>query len=229
MRKAFRLGKHILYESTGSGYKPQLETDLFLRDPQLGRTRRSTRQGYIDLYKNPKEAMLGKLVYKDNFPIGYTMVSADTIPELYKIYVVCPILQKDRIIQRAQTRAMQGLFESPNYDLPSDPALRADYLKEYKRFIDMLLNSIGKRANQINSRIRETSDYRGSFTKYLQDLRQKANNPFSNSLPAPFYRGFSSSRLEDIIDQAFQYSIDYFLKQYMIIGRIEQILYVNTL
>jgi hypothetical protein len=229
MRKAFRLGKHILYESTGSGYKTQQETDLFLRDPQLGRTRRSTRQGMIDLYKNPKEAMLGKILYKDEFPVGYTMVSEDTIPEFYKIYVICPILQKDLILQRAQTRAMQGLFESPAYDLPSDPALRAEYLKEYKRFLDMLLNSIGKGANQINAMVRETSDYQGSFTNYLQDLRRKANDPLAKSLPAPFYRGFSSSRLEDIIDQAFQYSIDYFLKQYMIIGRIEQIMYVNTL
>jgi hypothetical protein len=44
----------------------------------------------------------------------------------------------------------------------------------------------------------------------------------------PFFRGIGPTAIMDSVEQAFQYSVDYFLKQYLLIGRIEQVVYINT-
>ena len=44
----------------------------------------------------------------------------------------------------------------------------------------------------------------------------------------PFFRAVSPEAIYSMIKQSFNYSVDYFLKQYILAGRIEQVVYINN-
>ena len=79
----------------------------------------------------------------------------------------------------------------------------------------------------IDELVKQESDgYKDSYSSYLQSLHDFA---YEGVLQPPFYRSVSKQKIEETIEHAFQYSIDYFLKQYLLIGRIERIIYISTL
>ena len=232
LRKGFRAGVNILYESTGTGYSPGLGTEISIRDPQFGRTRKTTREGLIELYKNTKERLLGKLVYKELVPVGIdpASITEDTVPLNYRIVVVYPILPKKEIIQRAYSRAMRGFTTRNSFNLPQEEYEKEEYIRLYKEFLNEIVRILDPADQRIREQVdeyvkKELADYDQSYTTYLRDLIEKSNTEIS----PPFFRGIAFERMEEMIDQAFQYSIDYFLKQYLMIGRIERVIYLSTL
>ena len=67
------------------------------------------------------------------------------------------------------------------------------------------------------------------YTEYVKTLITQLKGLEEGELMTiPFFRGIGPTAIMDSVEQAFQYSVDYFLKQYLLIGRIEQVVYINT-
>lgn len=69
-------------------------------------------------------------------------------------------------------------------------------------------------------------DYEAEEAKEAEEAENQ-NHLAVRKIAVPFFR-LASVDLEKSIAQAFQYSIDYFLRQYIQIGRIEQVIFVNN-
>jgi hypothetical protein len=185
----------------------------------------------VDVFKNSKETLLGKILYNDmQEPIGIdeSSLTEESIPLGYTIYVVYPILPKRDILHRALTRALQTFTNRNTFSIPPDSS-KEKYMELYKFFLKEILNRMGGDDTKrlIDELIQqEREGYKDSYSSYLQSLYDSADE---GVLHPPFFRSVSIQKIEETIEQAFQYSIDYFLKQYMLIGRIERIIYISTL
>jgi hypothetical protein len=185
----------------------------------------------IELFKNSKETLLGKIVYnEDQEPIGIdtSSLTEESVPLGYTIYVVYPILPKQEILRRALTRAVKFFTHRNTFAIPPDQT-KEKYIELYKFFLKEILNRMGgtDTKRMIDELVKqESEDYKESYSTYLQALYDSAGE---GELSPPFFRSVSMQKIEQTIDQAFQYSIDYFLKQYLIIGRIERVIYISTL
>jgi len=238
LAKAFRKRVNIIYESTGWGYKSTpigtVRNSFRHIRPRVGVTTRAASnrpENVIDMFKNSKEILLGKLVYnEDKEPIGIdtSSLTEESVPLGYAIYVVYPILPKREIFHRALTRAVKYFTHRNNFAIPPDQT-KEKYMELYKYFLKEILNMMGgpDTKRRIDELVKEESeDYNESYSSYLQALYDSADE---GELSPPFFRSVSIQKIEQTIDQAFQYSIDYFLKQYLIIGRIERVIYISTL
>ncbi len=50
----------------------------------------------------------------------------------------------------------------------------------------------------------------------------------ADQVSIPFFRAVSPDAIYSMLKQSFNYSVDYFLKQYILAGRIEQVVYINN-
>ena len=240
LQLAFQRNVHILYESVGSGYTQEERvgsmknqytgtpsSKYFVRVPSI-----------VEIYKNTKEQLLGKILYNESQePIGIDPASLteNSVPLHYRINVIYPILPKKEILARAKARAIRQFTEPATLTIP-DSALQTQYLTMYNTYLDSIIQMLGGeiesyaplRALIDTYVLQETERYSGSYTSYLQSLRKNLGTP-TMELEIPLFGGISQARIEETIEQSFQYSIDYFLKQYLIVGRIEKVLYISTL
>ena len=65
-----------------------------------------------------------------------------------------------------------------------------------------------------------------SYTKYLKSLISEFET--ADQVSIPFFRAVSPDAIYSMLKQSFNYSVDYFLKQYILAGRIEQVVYINN-
>lgn len=231
--KAFRERVNIMYESTGSGYGTNIIGTV--RNTFSGlRSLRTTAQkpvNIIELFKNSKERLLGKILYdKNQEPIGIdtSSLTEESVPLDYRILVVYPILPKKEIIHRAYSRALKTFTGRNSFTIPNN-SLKEEYIGLYTSFLMEIMKIMGNSRYQtiIDEIIKKENDeYKDSYSSYIKSLIATAE---TDVLRPPFFRSISIEKIEDTIEQAFQYSIDYFLKQYLVIGRIERIVYISTL
>ena len=229
MKKCFSANVNIIYETLGGGYgrgKPQRSENQF---------------GESVLFENHWEAYLGRIKYTDGIPtIDRTSFGDETIPINYRIYVVYPLLDKNEIIRRSYTRAVET-FTKSKMESVEDLEIYRDLLINYAVYIKQSLSPYLK-SGELSSIHKivdkaigeERLEYLGansadSYTKYISELITKFRNPSqSGEISFPFFRAISPEYIYSVIKQAFNYSVDYFLKQYILAGRIEQVVYINN-
>lgn len=229
MKKCFSANVNIIYETLGGGYgrgKPQRSENQF---------------GESVLFENHWEAYLGRIKYTDGIPtIDRASFGDETIPINYRIYVVYPLLDKNEIIRRSYTRAVET-FTKSKMESVEDLEIYRDLLINYAVYIKQSLSPYLK-SGELSSIHKivdkaigeERLEYLGansadSYTKYISELITKFRNPSqSGEISFPFFRAISPEYIYSVIKQAFNYSVDYFLKQYILAGRIEQVVYINN-
>jgi len=237
LARAFRKKINVMYESTGWGYDTNtigtMRNSFVHIRPKEGATTRaaSKPENIIDLFKNSKERLLGKIMYnefQEPVAIDESSLTEESVPLRYRIYVVYPIIPKREIMHRALTRALQTFTSRNSFTIPNNSS-KEEYITLYKSFLTELTQIMGSTNTKgmIDELIKtESADYKDSYSSYLETLFDSAE---SGILSPPFFRSVSFNKIEETIEQAFQYSIDYFLKQYLVIGRIERIVYISTL
>ena len=241
LQHAFQRNVHILYESVGSGYTQEEEVRS-MKDQYSGlpRLSRGFVRGHsmVEIYKNTKEQLLGKILYNESQePIGIDpdSLTENSVPLHYRINVIYPILPKKEILARAKARAIRQFTEPATLTIP-DSALQKQYLTMYNTYLDTIIQTLGGEIESyaplralIDTYVQqEAGRYSGSYTSYLQSLRTNLRTS-TTEFEIPLFGSISQARIEETIEQSFQYSIDYFLKQYLIVGRIEKVLYISTL
>ena len=229
MKKCFNAKVNIIYETLGGGYGS-------------GKAQRSENQfGESILFENHWEPYLGKIKYVDGIPtIDRTSFGDETIPINYRIFVIYPLLDKNEIIRRSYTRAVNTFTQSkmePVEDLEKYRGLLIQYAESIYKSLSPYAKSGELSIFQkiVDKAIgEERLEYLGtnsadSYTKYIgkmvTDFRSQNQ---SEEIAFPFFRAISPEYIYSVIKQAFNYSVDYFLKQYILAGRIEQVVYINN-
>lgn len=229
MRKCFDAKVNIVYETLGSGYG-------------LGKGQRSENQfGDGILFENHWEPYLGRIKYVNGIPtIDKTSFGPETIPIQYRIFVIYPLLDKNEIIRRSYTRAVSSFTQTKMESVEEFDTYR-ELLLNYALFIKKALAPYSQSGElSVMQKIvdraisQERLEYLGansedSYTKYISKMVSEfENNSQSEEISFPFFRAMSPEYIYTIIKQAFTYSVDYFLKQYIVAGRIEQVIYINN-
>jgi hypothetical protein len=173
-------------------------------------------------------------------------VSEYTVPKNYRIIVVYPILPRELIAERASLRASKMFFEkktnimqaSETEPLQTYKDILISYATQLRQMLGGETGDIMRLVNQalaqekaaVLSKVAFEHDGDTPYSEYIDDLLTQFRGMTEYGMPFsfPFYRALGPSIIMDSVEQAFQYSIDYFLKQYLLLGRIEQIIYINT-
>lgn len=236
LAEAFRTKKHIQYESGGAGYGEGLDRQKVSDQFTLHRMLRSkTHAPLIDIFRNTQEELLGKIRYDaQNLPIGLVESSLGpfSVPLSYRIVVVYPIIPREEIVKRAQARAARMFFQRDEVTVPNLDMYRG-MLLEFAKELYETLGGEGEIGRIVDEALRLEQERFGktpeSYLGYLKEMITKVEGlKDGETLSLPFFRGIGATAIMDSIEQAFQYSVDYFLKQYILIGRLEQVIYINT-
>jgi hypothetical protein len=241
LAQLFTQGKHIQYESGGAGYGEDLERKRLVDQFTPHRTARTLARGsvqssFIEIFKNTQEELLGKIQYdSSNMPVGIDAASIGptTVPINYRIIVVYPVIPRDVIAERAQKRAASMFFQRDEViinDIDTYRYLMLDYATE----LFAVLGGENPVHEIVDEALRLEQEKHGQnssvpYTEYIKTLITQLKGLEEGELMTiPFFRGIGPTAIMDSVEQAFQYSVDYFLKQYLLIGRIEQVVYINT-
>ena len=227
LKNAFSKKIHIQYETSGSGYGDTQERQKLLNQFSPHRVLRATGKplSCIDIFINNYQELLGRIKYDEETksPIRIGQLTPYSIPMEYRIVVVYPLVRKELIMQRAEERANRMFLQKTPEQLHGDP-------EEYRQLLTYYANdlfiALGGRKPAIKPLVDLALEKEG-FVESIGALTPPFG-PMSKEGAFPFYRSPAREFILDSIEQAFQYSIDYFLKQYLIIGRIEKVVYVNT-
>ena len=238
--KAYAENVNILYETMGSGYGLD-DKKIRINDRTARRLARGKEQKPILVFENTWENLLGKIEYNEatREPIRYDISDLpEAVPENYKIIVVYPILNGEIIKTRALKRSIR-MFTEPSVRSFEDPI--GTYKTILTKFASEIHNTLSGNSMKkiqleslIDSYIEEEKKELGyesdnnSYISFIQELIQKISEGES-TIPYPMYRALPIQKIYDTIEEAFKYSVDYFLKQYLFLGRIEQVIYVSTL
>jgi hypothetical protein len=259
LAKAMKAGCHIQYETMGSGYGEQKTArslgNQFTTSERFLRSRAVRDVGLIDIYKNNLEDMLGKVIYDgENRPLRIELSNPSAIPQIYNIVVVYPVLPLDRIIQRAEKRALEQSLDTTQMELVG--TTKDEYIAYIQRFKKELLKKLfgpqgmklqkANIARYSNERLvsttmellqSETDKYMSDFLaldirKYFETLNSEPyvteTADAKTLVSLPFYRGISKDKIKEVTEEAFQYAVDYFLKQYILLGRIKGVIYISN-
>lgn len=250
--RAYAERVNIQYETAGLGYGevgPPNTNQIVGKLRSLSKTLQ--RQMAATILKNSFADFLGEVVYNREelseseeskegeealIPIGVRPGIREElfIPPEYRIVVVFPIVSIHELQRRGFVRAYQHLRHTTLYDVTAQQ--KADIVS----YITDLIKTLISRSSRIRKEILREKVYEilseefaryalppSEYVKDLQTIKMKAQNPDIPQLSFPFFR-LASADLEKSVAQAFQYSVDYFLRQYIQIGRIEQVIYVNN-
>lgn len=231
MKKCFSKRVHIIYETLGAGYG---------KNPMKIQDQFSDGEGL--LFQNHWEPYLGRIKFVEGIPtIDRTSFTNETIPVQYRIIVVYPLLDKNEIIRRSYTRAISS-FVNRKLESVDDLESYRDVLINYALQIKQILAPYSKSGELttiqkiVDHAINEEKlEYLGmnsseSYTEYLSEMvKSFQQRDFKGEeLVFPFFRAVPSEFIYTVIKQDFMYSVDYFLKQYILAGRIEQVVYINN-
>lgn len=237
--KAYGENVNILYETMGSGYGID-EKRIEINDRTARRMARGVEKNPIFIFENTWEGLLGRIEYNETTrePIRYDISDLpEAVPRNYKIIVVYPILNGEIIKNRALQRSIR-MFTEPSARSIQDisEAYRAMLTQYATELYTTLSGKSSKKEmieNLIDSYIEKEKKELGfesdneSYISYVKGLIEKIRD--SDDIQYPMYRALPIQKIYDTIEQAFKYSVDYFLKQYLFLGRIEQVIYVSTL
>lgn len=227
LSNAFSKKIHIQYETSGSGYGDTQERQKLLNQFSPHRILRATGKplSSIEIFINNYQELLGKIEYDEETksPIRIISLTPYSIPMEYRIVVVYPLVRKELIIQRIEERANRMFLQKTPEQLHGDPEEYRQLLTDYAN--DLFI-ALGGPKPAIKTLVDAALEKEG-YVESIGDLTPPFG-PMSKEAAFPFYRSPAREFILDSIEQAFQYSIDYFLKQYLIIGRIEKVVYVNT-
>jgi hypothetical protein len=221
--EAFKRNLNIMYEKSGSGYGSLVKASEKRRAP-MSRD-----------FCNTNEDLLGKILYEDGKPVAIDESSLKqySIPMHYKIVVVFPVLRKEEIVKRAERRAIEMFVQRKRQEVSG--GIDDAYRKILEDYAISLLKDVGgdiDTRSLVDTAIHlekekfgfETGmDYSVAIDTLLTDLEQGKEDIFF-----PLYRMVAPQMIYETIESAFSYSIDYFLKQYLQIGRVSQIIYINN-
>lgn len=231
MKKCLSKRVNIIYETLGAGYG---------KNPRKAENQFTTDEGII--FENHWEKYLGRIKFVEGIPtIDRTSFTDETIPIQYRIIVIYPLLDKNEIVRRSYTRAVSSLINDklePVDDLETYKTLLIKYALQIKDVLSPYskkedLTTIQKIVDfSINE---EKIEYLGknssdSYTKYIGEMVKsfQQRDFLAEEIAFPFFRAVPSEFIYSLIKQAFTYSVDYFLKQYILAGRIEQVVYINN-
>lgn len=239
LQKAYSENVNVLYETMGSGYGID-EKKIEINDRTARRLARGTEQKPILIFENTWEGLLGRIEYNDatREPVRYDISDLpEAIPRNYKIIVVYPILNGEIIKSRALQRSIRMFTEPTARTIEDVSDTYRKMLLQYASEIYSTLAGNSTKTVQLESFIdsyieKEKKDLgfetdNESYISFLKELMGKINE--QETIPYPMYRALPIQKIYDTIEQAFKYSVDYFLKQYLFLGRIEQVIYVSTL
>lgn len=238
--KAYAENVNIMYETMGSGYGID-EKKIEINDRTARRLARVTEQKPILVFENTWEGLLGRIEYNEvtREPIRYDISDLpEAVPINYKIIVVYPILNGEIIKSRALQRSIR-MFSEPSARMLEDmsDAYRSMLLQYASELYSTLAGNKSKKVqfeSLIDTYIQEEKKELGyesdndSYISYVKELIETIKGD-ANTIEYPMYRALPIQKIYDTIEQAFKYSVDYFLKQYLFLGRIEQVIYVSTL
>ncbi len=239
LQKAYSENVNIIYETMGSGYGTSEET-IQIDDRTARRLARGkTVAAPVTIFENTWEGLLGKIEYNDETrePIRVELSDTpDAIPRNYKIIVVYPILNGEIIKERALRRSIR-MFTKPE-ELSVEGASEAykALLKKYASEIYLSLTGNTSKKLEIEDLIQSyieeekaSLSFENADELFLDSIKELMKNSDKNTVAYPLYRALPVQKIYDTIEQAFRYSVDYFLKQYLFLGRIDQVIYVSTL
>lgn len=229
--RAMEAGVHIQYETMGSGYG---ESGVLqqMSDEFTGRvmTRGATKRGMIEIFKNTWEELLGRIVYSaDGIPERIEAVNPSHIPEKYQIIIVYPILPRAVIIKRAMKRAISQMTQKEETTTEYREVLKG-YTRELQKLMFGETRKKAEVADLIDAAMEaESLDFVGKgldipYSEYIAGLSKSEETFYF-----PYYRAIAPQRIMDVAEQAFQYAVDYFLKQYILLGRIKSVIYISNL
>ncbi len=240
--RAYAEGVNIVYETAGLGYGESEQIGTLMARTRTGRLREKEEN---PIFKNTFADFLGEVVLAQLEPgkvkpVGIRPISGEGtrpelfIPEKYRIVVIFPIVPIQELVKRGFARAYGQLYHPTFYDVTEE---QKNTLAEY---ITSLISTVtkgsakpaelrSKLAEILTREFHEHSQLTGevSYVEDLEVMLSKTKNPEVLKSSFPFFR-LTSYDIETAVAQAFQYSIDYFLSQYIQLGRVEQIIYVNN-
>ena len=246
-QKCFEKKVNIVYETLGGGY--DMSSDMIRVENQFssGVTSRLATKSTVAneefVFKNHWEKYLGKIKFtSDGIPtLDRSSFTKETIPIEYRIFVIYPLLDKNEIIRRSYTRALSNLLDAKRQTI--------NITKEYRYILDDYIENVlavfamdGVESARVKEGIENLIDtsihdekelYIGktdtaSITKSIKDAFEQLKTSDASTVQFPFFRAISPAYIYDIIKQSFNYSIDYFLKQYILVGRIQEVVYINN-
>jgi hypothetical protein len=242
--RAYEQGVNVIYETAGLGYGESEQIGTLMARTRLEALKQKEAN---PIFKNTFADFLGEVVMAELLPgqlkpVGFQPNTAPGghpelfIPQKYRIVIIFPIVSIDELVKRGYLRAYNQLYHPTLYDV--DEQQKSEIARYIQKLLDTLTVGVDSRKSldleaQIDKiltrEFREHSRLEGSmdYQKNLSDLLETAQNPEIPTSTFPFFR-LTSFDIETAVAQAFQYSIDYFLSQYIQLGRIEQVIYVSN-
>ena len=228
LRKCMDSRLNIISETIGDDYGRSGESKIL---NMRGKTRQATKlqdRSLLQIFANGWENRFGRIIYNESGePVRVEQSPLDKnneyIPDYYTIVIIYPVLPTEKIIDRVKKRSKAMLFDTERqYDNIDE--LTEDlktYASEIHRalFGGVIPRIIEEYKNKINELIQGEFGV-NNFTGFIGEKETPKG--------IPYYRTIAAEKIYKMIEESFYYSMDYILRQYVYVGRIKEIVYLNT-
>ena len=228
LRKCMDSRLNIISETIGDDYGRSGESKIL---NMRGKTRQATKlqdRSLLQIFANGWENRFGRIIYNEiGEPVRVEQSPLDKnneyIPDYYTIVIIYPVLPTEKIIDRVKKRSKAMLFDTE---------------RQYDN-IDELAEDLETYASEIH-----TALFGGVIPRIIEEYKNKINeliqgefgvNNFTGFIGEketpkgiPYYRTIAAEKIYKMIEESFYYSMDYILRQYVYVGRIKEIVYLNT-
>ena len=228
LRKCMDSRLNIISETIGDDYGRSGESKIL---NMRGKTRQATKlqdRSLLQIFANGWENRFGRIIYNESGePVRVEQSPLDKnneyIPDYYTIVIIYPVLPTEKIIDRVKKRSKAMLFDTERqYDNIDE---LAEDLKTYASeihgalFGGVIPRIIEEYKNKINELIQGEFGV-NNFTGFIGEKETPKG--------IPYYRTIAAEKIYKMIEESFYYSMDYILRQYVYVGRIKEIVYLNT-
>ena len=226
LRKCMDSRVHIISETIGDDYGRGEAKPLNLR----GKTRQATKlqdRSLLQIFANGWENRFGRIIYNESGePVRVEQSPLDKnneyIPDYYTIVIIYPVLPTEKIIDRVKKRSKAMLFDTERqYDNIDELAEDLEtYASEIHR---ALFGGVIPRIEEYKNKINELINGEFGVNNFTGFIGEK-----ETPKGIPYYRTIAAEKIYKMIEESFYYSMDYILRQYVYVGRIKEIVYLNT-
>jgi hypothetical protein len=228
LRKCMDSRLNIISETIGDDYGRSGESKVL---NMRGKTRQATKlqeRSLLQIFANGWENRFGRIIYNETGePVRVEQSPLDKnneyIPDYYTIVIIYPVLPTEKIIDRVKKRSKSMLFDTTREyenigELTEDLEVYADEI--HRALFGGVIPRIKEEyKNEINELIQTEFGF-DNFTGFIGEK----NTPRG----IPYYRTIAPEKIYKMIEESFYYSMDYILRQYVYVGRIKEIVYLNT-
>jgi hypothetical protein len=227
LRKCMDSRLNIISETIGDDYGRSGESKVL---NMRGKTRQATKlqeRSLLQIFANGWENRFGRIIYNETGePVRVEQSPLDKnneyIPDYYTIVIIYPVLPTEKIIDRVKKRSKSMLFDTTREyenigELAEDLEL---YASEIHR---ALFGGVIPRIEEYKNKINELIQTEFGFDNFTGFIGEKNTPP-----GIPYYRTIAPEKIYKMIEESFYYSMDYILRQYVYVGRIKEIVYLNT-